>query len=270
MAKRLSLVGQKFGKLIVLEFSRMTKNCSYWACLCDCGNKKIIQGRHLITGNTSSCGCLAIEQARINGRTRILSLEGQKFGQLSVINLNKTFKGESYWFCVCKCGSKRIVRGSSLVSGATKSCGCFRLENPPRKTHGMTYSPTWNSWQSMHIRCSAKDGKMFKVYGSRGITICKRWFKFENFLADMGERPIGKTIHRLDNNKGYYKKNCVWADWLQQARNRTNNVYLTFNGQTKCVAEWSETLNINAYTLYDRIDRGWSVTDTLTIPVAKK
>jgi len=121
------------------------------------------------------------------------------------------------WLCICKCGKEKYVRAYSLTSGASKSCGCDR-------NHGKTRSPTYKSWQHMKARCDVKRDKSYLNYGGRGITYCKRWSAFQNFLKDMGECPKGLTLERGDNNKQYNKGNCTWESREQQSRNRRNTL----------------------------------------------
>lgn len=114
-------------------------------------------------------------------------------------------------------------------------------------------------------RCNDINDKRYKDYGQKGITVCQKWLKFENFLKDMDERPLGHTIDRKNNNKGYYKRNCRWATPKQQQRNRQNNKIITHNNKTQLLVEWSEETGISYDTLYARIYRlSWSIKKALT------
>lgn len=135
------------------------------------------------------------------------------------------------------------------------------------KKHGHSaggiISSTYSTWHSMISRCLYQCCDNYKYYGGRGIQVCKRWRQFKNFLADMGERPAGMTLERIDSDAGYFASNCIWATPTDQARNRRMTVPLTMNGQTKFVIDWSKELGISASTIYTRLDRGWNVSDAL-------
>jgi len=123
----------------------------------------------------------------------------------------------------------------------------------------------------MIARCTYPSVKAYRFYGARGIKVCERWRTFENFLADMGERPAGMSIDRVDNAKGYEPGNCRWATDTEQHRNRTDNKFLTFQGKTLTIAGWAELLGIDRHTLADRIRKsGWTVEKALTTPVMSK
>jgi len=124
----------------------------------------------------------------------------------------------------------------------------------------------------MWTRCSNPNSAMYKHYGARGISVCERWRSFDNFLADMGQRPSPKhSIDRFPNNDGNYEPgNCHWATDIEQHRNRSDNVLVTFNGQTLTCAEWDERLGKKHGFLRDRLSSGWSVEDALTrLPMTK-
>lgn len=133
-------------------------------------------------------------------------------------------KGHYYSLYRCSCGNEKILEKGNVNSGGTKSCGCLK-KNKMRKektTHGMSKTPTYKSWVQMKTRCLNKNYKEFFYYGGRGIKICERWMSFENFLEDMGERPNGKTLDRIDNERGYSPENCKWSIPKEQSMNRRN------------------------------------------------
>lgn len=121
-------------------------------------------------------------------------------------------------------------------------------------------SPTYRSWSNMMTRCYNPNAEKYESYGGVGVTVQKSWHKFENFLKDMGERPVGMTIDRKEPLLGYSKKNCRWATIGQQARNKRNTIRVEYKGETKTLMEWSEILGKEYDTLHDRIfKKGWSV-----------
>lgn len=121
-----------------------------------------------------------------------------------------------------------------------------------RVTHGKSYSKEYNTWSSMKARCINKSSSKYSAYGGRGITICTRWFVFENFFDDMGPQPKGMTLERIDNDLGYSPENCKWASMAEQQRNKRNNVYLTYNGETKTLTEWAEVVGISRQCMFLR------------------
>lgn len=132
------------------------------------------------------------------------------------------------WLCLCDCGNIYLAQGYLLRRGTTKSCGCLRRESSQKNgkakiRHGhASGTPTreYRTWEGMIQRCTNSNIKQWKDYGGRGITVCTRWLRFENFLKDMGSRPIGLTLDRRDNDGNYEPSNCRWATRLEQQHNR--------------------------------------------------
>ena len=159
----------------------------------------------------------------------LINLVGKRFGRLIVVSKVNIKSKNTIWECLCDCGLTTQVQGCSLRFGKTKSCGCLLSQvasqtGALRAKHGHKrkgqISPTYMTWQNMNQRCNDTNHPRYNDYGGRGITICERWKSFENFLEDMGERIGTLTLERLNNDKGYYKDNCIWATPTIQASNR--------------------------------------------------
>ena len=203
---------------------------------------------------------------------KFIDLTGQKFGRLVVIQLaDKGGSGKIRYLCLCDCGNRIIVQAGNLKNYHTRSCGCFKTEILTKHGHSTRTitSKTYRAWRHIFDRCTNPNDKAYRNYGGRGITVCKRWRKFVNFLEDMGEAPEGYQIDRIDNNGNYCKSNCRWVTPKTNSRNTRINRLITFDGKTQCLAAWAEETDINYNTLHGRFLRGWTIEKTLTTPVKK-
>lgn len=201
----------------------------------------------------------------------MIDLSGQKFNRLTVSRRDHNTKcGQTTWLCICDCGRTKIVRSDHLRRNKIKSCGCLRMELASRTHHGHSkrhqISKKYYSWIGMVRRCNNPMNNRYSRYGGRGINVCDRWLEFDNFLSDMGEKPQGLQLDRINNNDGYYKENCRWTTPKQNSRNRCNNSRINFNNKTQCMAAWGEELDINKSTIQSRLRRGWSIEKALTTP----
>lgn len=161
-----------------------------------------------------------------------INLIGQRYGRLTVQSYaGQDKQRKSTWHCTCICGSQVTVTGSHLRSGDTRSCGCYRLEvavlnGKASVKHGQARkgqeTPEYKTWRCMIDRCTNPNAPNYRYYGARGIAVCRRWREsFQNFFADMGQRPSRSySIHRLRNSRGYSPSNCAWASPLEQAHHK--------------------------------------------------
>jgi hypothetical protein len=193
-------------------------------------------------------------------------LNGQKFGRLEILRpATKDRHGKARWWCLCDCGRQKIVGARALTAGLTRSCGCLRRETTSRtrRAHGLTRTPTYTSYQSAKDRCNNPRSENYRYYGGRGIRFLYQ--SFEQFFRDLGERPPGLTLERIDNDGHYEPGNCRWATLIDQANNKSNNQILTAFGRTLTLALWAREFNINAGTLRHRVEKGWIAENALLL-----
>ena len=201
---------------------------------------------------------------------------GQRFGRLLVIGrAANDGRGEIRWMCRCDCGNHKAVLSSHLRSGRIVSCRCFQAErtaerNREQAKHGHcingTRTSTYFTWAGMHSRCYRPENKSWSRYGARGIGVCDRWFIFENFLSDMGERPIGKTLDRKDRNGNYTPKNCKWSTLIEQQSHTPRNHFIEVNGISRTVAEWARVRGFkHPQRIHERIRKGWTEREAVTL-----
>lgn len=201
---------------------------------------------------------------------RFIDLTGRIFNHLTAIGFHGRANGRTKWWVRCECGTVKPVASGNLVSGSIKSCGCKKpiYNSAAHKTHGMTHSREFTSWVSMKMRCSNPNDPFYHRYGGRGVSVCERWSSFSNFFEDMGNRPTGKSLDRIDSNGNYEPSNCRWATGTEQARNKSSNRMLTVNGSTKCLSEWSKLSGVKCSTISERLKRGYSHEDAVLTPIA--
>lgn len=189
-------------------------------------------------------------------------LIGARFGRLLVLSfVDRNKRGQSRLAAMCDCGSEVLVKATNLRTGNTKSCGCLRTEMKAERkfVHGQSHDPTYKTWVSMLQRCINPRVPAYERYGGRGISVCAAWGSFTGFLADMGDRPAGTTIDRIDVNGNYEPGNCRWADAKTQQRNKTTTKRHHFNGVTATIGELCEMFGGNAKTAASRLSRGASI-----------
>lgn len=204
--------------------------------------------------------------------TKLFDMTDMKFERLTVLSRAETSKaGQTRWNCRCDCGSELVVQAAALKCGHTRSCGCLKIEQTIAMStkHGHAtkgISRTYRTWAAMISRCSDQNANGFRHYGGRGISVCQEWREFSNFVRDMGEKPHGMSLDRIDVNGNYEPGNCRWATLNQQARNRRDSRCLTYRGETKSVHDWAEENGLPVRALVHRLNAGWSTEDALSKP----
>lgn len=179
---------------------------------------------------------------------------------------------KTHWRMRCDCGREVVTWKHDVLRSKTKGCGCLRRNNSKGITNsryidGRTSLPEYAIWFDMLRRCGyKKKTKALKNYAGRGISVCLRWQSFENFYADMGDRPSPfHTIERRDNNGNYEPTNCIWATRLEQNNNRSNNRLISYEGELMTLAMWSRKLGVPYNILESRLNRyGWSTKRAFT------
>lgn len=214
----------------------------------------------------------------------IAELIGRKFGRLIVLRDLGSYKGNykhkrRHVLCKCECGNEVELYVNNLLNktSPTRSCGCLDLEKIAQRardfftTHNLSKTPTYKCWIGMKTRCYDSRDPKYHLYGGRGIKVCDRWLhSFENFYQDMGVRPEGTTLDRVDSNGPYAPDNCRYADIFTQNNNKRTNIRLTLGTETHTLSEWARTLKVTRNTLASRYYKGWSTEQILTTPVRIK
>lgn len=212
------------------------------------------------------------EAARRNWRDG--SMIGARFGKLTVIGAgvpHPTDPVKTRVPCRCDCGAEVSPLANNLRS--PKNCVACKSESMSKrfKTHGRSPKDVYRIWSLMRDRCRNPKNRGWRNYGGRGISICQRWEKFENFRDDMGPRPSPiHTLDRINNECNYEPGNCRWATRKQQNRNRSVTRWLTLNGETKPLGEWAENSPVRYTTIANRILSGWNPEEAVFTPNNQK
>lgn len=191
-------------------------------------------------------------------------LTGRTFGRLTVLSDWDRKNSSIRWHCLCECGNERMVFATALKRGSTKSCGCISIDTPARLVHGHakrgSHSTEHRSWESAKARCYNKKNARYHSHGARGITMCDQWIdNFQQFLADMGPCPDGKSIDRIDNNGNYEPGNCRWATDIEQANNlRRTRFVIKPDGNKTTIGNLSRETGLKYTTLMRRHVHNWS------------
>lgn len=189
-----------------------------------------------------------------------------RFGRWTVVGLTPgTNSRNRKWDCICDCGNAKSVRGSSLTSGISRSCGCLQRElvGDRARKHGGFGTRLYNIWNSMRQRCNNPNHHAYKNYGGRGITICVEWNDYEAFrdwaysVGYKDDAPRGEyTLDRIDVNGPYAPSNCRFSDMVEQANNRRESIWIEHNGEYHPLTEWAEIIGEKYCVLWARYRRG--------------
>lgn len=221
MYRKINRVGDRYGKLLVIEEDTKKGNRGQikWICRCDCGNVTSILTDNLRTGITKSCGCLRNEA--------LIDEVGNKYGGLKVISRVKNDKKndrQARWLCLCVCGKEKIVNGKDSRSETFTSCGYCNWIIQPIKGKGNSFHPLFNTWYGILARCYNRDNPSFRYYGQLGIKVYILWYDSKNFYtwveANLGSRPEGCSLDRINVYGNYEPGNLKWSNSQEQVNNR--------------------------------------------------
>lgn len=241
------LTGRKFGKLTAIRrCDELPNKYGKWVWLCDCGQEAIAISFHVKSGTTKSCGCLVRNPSGLK--------IGDKYGLLTLLgNATGTVASRGAWNWLCDCGNQTVLRSAPVLNGNQVSCGCYAkagLNGRPK--HGMHKTKTYASWVRMKARCYGNNSP--EHYKNRGIRVCDRWINsFESFYEDMGDRPEGMSLERIDFNADYSPENCRWATQQEQVRNTRRTIFVTVNGEKMCLKDACEIKGIPYARIMSRI-----------------
>ena len=201
-----------------------------------------------------------------------MDLVGQKFGRLLVIAKSEPLHGHVRWLCKCDCGNERIVHGSSLKSGNTTSCGCYKTENAKRLYSSVRQNNKrlYAVWNGIKQRCLNKNNRSYSNYGGRGIKIDEEWARnyesFYNWAMRSGYHD-GMEIDRIDNDGDYCEDNCRFVNREVQSNNKRNVKLYEIDGVSKSLAQWCRDYNQEYYLVRQRVYKlGWPIKEALTAP----
>lgn len=201
-----------------------------------------------------------------------VDISGNKFGRLTAVKVDHSDGHSNFWLCKCDCGNLIVVRLQHLRQGMTKSCGCLQREmrktrgerskiGERTRTHGLSSHPLHNVWNGMKSRCYNHNHKYFHRYGGRGISICNEWkdnfLDFYNWCVNHGYKD-GMTVDRIDNDGDYKPSNCRLVDYVKQANNKSNTIYVIHNGKSYTISDICKITGLKRRTVYERVKKGLS------------
>lgn len=217
--KTLPMEGRIFGKWTVIKKAYSDKHGCHFECMCECGVIKIIQATTLRAGKSKQC-----KDCHYKSQYSPDLMVGRMFGKWKVMEFVDVRCKLMRFKCVCKCGNTNILYGADLRAKKTTMCHiCHNRENAKKNIkHGYYDTSTYRIWRQMLQRCNNPNTRFYARYGGRRISVCERWIDFNNFLKDMGLRPEGLTIDRINNDGNYEPSNCRWVTHKENCNNRSN------------------------------------------------
>lgn len=169
------------------------------------------------------------------------------------------------WLAKCSCGHTTWRGADNIQSGKSTKCRSCSL-----RVHGLSNTPEYAAWRAMLHRCTNPKSKFYKDYGARDITVSDDWKDFNKFLSDMGSRPAGLELERVNNDLGYSKENCVWATRAEQMANTRMTRKIEYKNKTQSLSAWARDLGISAAALWYRVNSGWAIERAFTTPISSK
>lgn len=265
---QMNLNGQRFGKLKITGFHKISNGQKFWKALCDCGRESSCYQSDLINNRKACCGCtIPIKEA-------YRDLTGMKFGRLLVLNkaVRKARRNSVYWSCLCSCGNITEVQGHKIRTGRTKSCGCYKRETKGAMTHGMSKTRQYQTWSSMKARCYNPNQQNYPYYGGRGIIVHESWINnFAKFWEDTKEGYSDDlSIDRINYDGNYEPGNTRWVTHDVQMNNMRRNLVFEWKGERMTFSEICrhEGVDYNRTTM--RMNLGWSLYDAVMQPIFTK
>lgn len=188
-------------------------------------------------------------------------ITGRKYGKFTVVAVHERRTERSVWRCRCECGAERLTQMRTLIDGLK----CKVCDEHHLRTHGMTRtSPEFRAWSSAWDRCRNPKHPAWSNYGGRGLTVCDEWRDFQAFYKELGPRPAGMSLDRIDNSLGYEPGNCRWATRADQANNRRVTRMITIDGRTKSLSQWCEETGVPVTRALGRMKHGWPEAEAVT------
>ena len=278
MPKFEDLTGQKFGHLTAIK----PLGNNRWLWKCDCGAEKETLAASVKRGLTTACSRSCKYSS---GHALRSDLTGKRFGRLVVLERAERYKTNTgrrstYYICQCDCGKTTTVTANHLTTGHTWSCGCAHKEQEEvwktyKLTHGKTtgkkLTKSYSRWMQIKQRCYNPNEVSYPFYGAKGIKMWYGWIDnptaFCEYVESLdGYDTEGSTIDRIDYTKDYEPGNLRWISLAEQQRNKSSNLWITANGETRILQEWANITGLERRVISMRLKRGWTPEEAINTP----